>query len=322
MKLPFSFGLTFALRLLLPGSLLALAIYPLLSTIILSQNISVNFAYLFTISAVALGWIFVLSDMHIYMFYEGRRYWPKPLRRFFINLEKKRLKRLLKDAESSDSEEEIAVQVRMFAIDKDSGDFHALYPTRLGNLLASYEQYSFRLYGLYPSSFWRIWIKIDKDMRNEFDEQQAMADSGVYLSFCFLLISVLFLLYGLISYFSFFHIDYMNNTALLFFVSAISFILSFLIYRISLFAHMKFGEVYKSLFDIHHLNIKNDEVVAKILSWTGGHVNLHNAEMSERNEAIWNYTHNYRIRSPWTKANIPAPMWPEHLEEVRKPIET
>ena len=75
MKLPFEFGIKLIFRLVFPGAILALALTPAVRAILDASGIWIKFEYLFPIEAVAFGWMIVISDMRIYMLFEGRRYW-------------------------------------------------------------------------------------------------------------------------------------------------------------------------------------------------------------------------------------------------------
>jgi flagellar biosynthesis regulator FlaF len=55
---------------------------------------------------------------------------------------------------------------------------------RLGNLITAFESYSNTRYGIDGVFYWnRIWLKLEKDVRDDIDNHQAMADSTVYASF-------------------------------------------------------------------------------------------------------------------------------------------
>jgi hypothetical protein len=96
MKLPFTFGIKFVFRIILPGFVLALGFLPIIRTIVdLTANV-IRVDYAFGITALLLGWLIVVFDMPIYMAFEGRRYWPEVLRSFFKRRENDRLAGLQK----------------------------------------------------------------------------------------------------------------------------------------------------------------------------------------------------------------------------------
>lgn len=185
MKLPFDFGIKLIFRLLIPGFFLSIGFFPILNTILALVGWTSKFEYVFVILIIFMGWLITISDMGIYMLFEGRRFWPNPLKRFFTEREEKRLagiKEKLKDT-NNQTVAEAYFDIRNFPMNAE-GDYIALYPSRLGNLLAAFEGYSLRVYGIDAIFYWgRIWLKIDKDTREEIDNSQALADSTVYTSF-------------------------------------------------------------------------------------------------------------------------------------------
>src|SRR5689334_14527323 len=94
MKFPFDLSLAFVFRMIFPGVLLAAAFVPLIHTIVQAAGYDVPLDIAFPVEAIVWGWLVVLADQPIYMLYEGRRYWPAPLREFFQAREQRRLDRL------------------------------------------------------------------------------------------------------------------------------------------------------------------------------------------------------------------------------------
>jgi hypothetical protein len=84
MKLPFDFSIKFIFRLVLPGVVLAAAFVPAVHAFLHALGIWIKFEYLFPIEVIAWGWVVVVSDTPIYMLFEGRRYWPAPLRKLLM----------------------------------------------------------------------------------------------------------------------------------------------------------------------------------------------------------------------------------------------
>jgi hypothetical protein len=108
MKLPFDFGSKLVFRLGLPGFVLGIAIAPLLFASAHAVKVDVDRLAVIALSVVFCGWIISLSDMPIYMLYEGRRFWPKLAKRWGINHETRRLQLLKKNVS-----DEIAAQDRV-----------------------------------------------------------------------------------------------------------------------------------------------------------------------------------------------------------------
>src|ERR1700745_1633879 len=104
MKLPFDFGLKLIFRLLVPGFILSLGFLPLLNFILSLYHWTDKFDYIFVLLLIFLGWLIVISDMWVYMIFEGRRGWPAFLRRNFIRREKLRLSKLEGNALALESE--------------------------------------------------------------------------------------------------------------------------------------------------------------------------------------------------------------------------
>jgi hypothetical protein len=169
---------------------------------------------------------------------------------------------------------------------EDSGQYYATYPTRLGNLLWAFEGYSKRVYGVDSNFFWwRIWLKLDKDAREEIDNRQALADSCIYTSFAFystglvwFIYAILFTLESIISYSA--RLEAILLTArvpiaetfpalwIIWILAATFLSAGFGIYRLSLRLHAQFGEVYKSLFDVYEYKVNVKPIIKEIAGLT------------------------------------------------------
>lgn len=269
MKLPFSFSLKFAFRLLLPGFIVSIALLPILNWVVNKTMYSLSFEIQISLLTILLGWLFVLSDMQIYMLYEGRRYWPGPLKDFFLRSEERRLEEL-RDLinESSKPDDEIyleaSVEIRKFPF-KESVEYYARYPTRIGNLIASFENYPIEAYGMSSIFYWpRIWLSLDDELRTEIDNQQAVADSGIYVSFAMYINAVISFIYGIFPSFFFHAINIYVERNTFFNISFFLILVGYVIYRISLFAQNSFGDVFKSVFDQYRQNVDVDGILKQI----------------------------------------------------------
>lgn len=331
MKLPFDFAIKFVFRLLIPGFFLGIGFLPLLNTVIDIYNWNDKSAYLFVFLVITLGWLTVISDMPIYMLFEGRRYWPDAIRNRFLRLEIKRLRRTLRRLEISESEEvrskeetllsklearlrtrsfphlknrlrlirlkrrvqknlltdtqkglEAAFDIRNFPMSHE-GDYFIRYPSRLGNLLEAFEGYSLRVYGI-DSIFWwwRLWLKIDKDTREEIDNSQALADSTVYTSFALYFSGLIWLTYAVLTTLQLFIINYfpslkpllpvarvtMNQhlpgRVITWLLALVFLVTGFIVYRLSIRLHAQFGELFKSFFDVYEYKIKTSKMIKEI----------------------------------------------------------
>ncbi|OLE53813.1 MAG: hypothetical protein AUG51_11020 [Acidobacteria bacterium 13_1_20CM_3_53_8] len=332
MKLPFEFGIKLIFRLVIPGFFLSLGFIPLLRTILDLTGWGDKFEYIFAILVIFMGWLIIISDMLIYMWFEGRRFWPGWLRRAFIRLEERRLKgikenmradktpeceqqkrqierikekianlrpdkqpsvALLKSkkrleaslAAAGNMADEAYFDIRNFPIEDD--DYVVKFPTQLGNLMNAYEDHSWRVYGMDSVFYWyRIWLKVDKDLREELDDRQALVDSTVYTSFALYFTAFVWLISALFTYLHLFiknylpsvesylpaarvtiyqHLPRLSNLWLLF---ALFLILGYAVYRLSIRLSAQYGEHFKSLFDVYWKEINVDDTVDKVVAAT------------------------------------------------------
>jgi hypothetical protein len=114
-------------------------------------GIWINLQYALPVEAIAWGFAIVMSDMPIYMLFEGRRYWPGPLYGFFRAREDKRRLALIAIMDNEGPATRRGVEHSNFPID-DDGESYVEHPTRLGNLIESYEVYPEVNTGLTPCS--------------------------------------------------------------------------------------------------------------------------------------------------------------------------
>ena len=300
MKLPFSLSLKFVFRLLLPGFILSLGILPILQTILEELKLTTSYEFVFSLSVVILGWIFVIFDMPIYMLFEGRRYWPKPLWNYFKALEEKRLKKIkiiLKDSRNSDVNNylEASIEIRRFPME-DDGNYYVKFPTRIGNLIAAYEMYPERSYGMDSVCYWyRIWLTLEEQIREEIDNQQALADSTIYVITALNICSLLCIIYAILQIINIQLIKNLPNQYLLIGFAILIFIGSYILYRFSLHIHSTFGEMFKSVFDNYRGNFSIEDIIQEISEVTKD-TTLVNLPKKEQYKIVWRYLHNYRIK--------------------------
>lgn len=300
MKLPFSFSLKFAFRLLLPGFIVTLGVFPIIHTILKQLDLTINSEFAFFLSVIIFGWMFVIFDMPIYMAFEGRRYWFNFLRKLFISFEESRLKNLEKQYQKFQNLDrtkylEISVKLRCFPID-ENGNFCAKFPTKIGNLIASYESYPKERYGIDSVFYWyRIWLKLDQDLREEIDNQQALADSTLYTVSALHICGILCLIYALLKVINIQFITVLPNARLLLMLAILAFLASYIIYTVSLHIHATFGEIYKSVFDNYKDKFPIKDVIEEISKITG-ETTINQLSKAEQYKIAWRYLHNYRIR--------------------------
>ncbi|MCP4698372.1 MAG: hypothetical protein GY862_16190 [Gammaproteobacteria bacterium] len=310
MKLPFAFNLKLVFRLLLPGFVVALGLYPLLHSLLGVLNIDLAAESLLFIAALLCGWLFVVLDMQIYMAFEGRRYWFPLFRRLSVWLELRRLKSLLRDLENPRHAREASVELRRFPMNA-AGEFYVPCPTRIGNLITAYEDYPQRVYGMDGVFYWyRLWLLLDNDLREELDNQQALADSTLYTAVALKICGLAMLGYGLAVYLD---LDWQRSSlpdapVLLFFAGA-AFLASYLLYRLSLHLHAAYGESFKALFDVHRdkLDPQVDAAVAGVAEREKDY-GLNSRPQAEKYQIAWRYLHNNRFKETDGTVRIVKPV--------------
>ena len=197
--MPFDLGTRFVLRLIIPSVILACILFPLAERLRGLAYPKLGDELLFVATGLAAGFALLLLDMPIYLLLEGRRYWPPGLRRWGVAREARRLARLVA-ASAAAADPAVAIeldlQAAQYPLQRATGLPYAAYPTRLGNLLASFETYPTVKYGLDGVFFWsRLWVAIDKDLREELDSAQAVVDGAIYACAAFAFAAVVALAY-------------------------------------------------------------------------------------------------------------------------------
>jgi len=180
----------------------------------------------------------------------------------------------------------------------------------LGNLIYSYEEYPKRVYGLDAPFFWsRIWVKLDKDLREELDEAQSIADSTLYICVALYLSSGLAFFYWFMSYIN---LPFETLTGPPIVLAAFGFgifVFAQILYQVSFHAHARYGELFKAVFDMYSndLSFPQAEKELELL--------LINRSKKEQNQIIWRYLNNYRIKDPITGRILTPQKW-----EVRSKV--
>lgn len=304
MKLPFTFGIQLVYRLLLPGYIVALSAYPLLVKFEDVFVVGLSPALAVSLIALFFGWLFVIFDMHIYMFLEGRRYWPKWLFKLCLSrqqnrvdklyVELERAKRDQRDSAKSDIEKrlarrtelEVSVKLRWYPVD-ENGRFFASMPTSFGNALDAYESYPKDVYGMQAMFYWpRLWLLIGETERTEIDGQQAIVDGATYATVALWIATPLMAASGFIG-------DWKN-----YLVASSLFVAGCIVYRGSLYAHSQFGQLYKAVFDVYRSKLPDEEWVKVIVDDLDhlhdvGPIDLASSRCRYMN--IYRWLHNRRI---------------------------
>ncbi|HEV2912190.1 MAG TPA: hypothetical protein VGX92_02640 [Pyrinomonadaceae bacterium] len=326
MKLPFDLGLKLFFRLLIPGFFVALGLLPIINMVLKWLDRADKLEYGFIITIILAGWIIIVSDMWVYMILEGRKFWPDFLWSYFVSLEEARLKRIRdrielfddnkpQDLRSDKQNLEDYFELRRFPM-SDSGEYKIEMPSRLGNLIYAYEGYSKRIYGMSSILYWnRILLEVDKDLREELDSKQAVADSTVYTSFALYVAGIFWLSYALLlilhllvinqfpwvyNYVPAFKVTIIENlpSLTITLISSLSFILAgFILYRISLPLHAQYGELFKATFDFYQEKINISQVIREVVNATGNKA-FFNLNRKAKLNVAWRFQQYYRVRCP------------------------
>jgi hypothetical protein len=193
----------------------------------------------------------------------------------------------------------------------DDGYPYVAFPTRLGNLIEAYEKYPEIKYGLDSVFYWlRLWVIIDKDLREEVDNAQSVVDSTIYISFSFYLSGVIMFVYAgieaarqvhwggswlsYLSYLGNIQLPYVPVSSVLVCMGVSCLIAGFVIYRLSLTAHATFGELFKSVFDMHRSKLDFKDVVT-IVSEISKDRSILRKPTTEKNRIAWLYLRWHRI---------------------------
>jgi len=317
MKLPINFGNKLFFRVVLPGAILTAALARASQAVLWAYGLKISMFYAFPLETLLFGWLFLFLDSPIYMLLEGRRFWPTRLVNFGRRLERARLLSLHRTMRRYDSGRrtvtldakqrveadriylEAAVKISGFPLDRTTSMPRVYWPTRLGNLIAAYEQYPRLKYGLDAVFYWpRLWVTIDKDLREEIDNQQALADGLVYVLVALILSAVISIIYSVIDFryeenILAYQLSYKLDLASAIFCIIIGFIL----YRASLYSHAQFGELFKSIFDQHRDLLKLDEVIELVGNITADPKLIARIFLI-RNIAAWRFLRWHLVRFP------------------------
>jgi hypothetical protein len=320
MKLPFDFGIKLVFRLGLPGLIVALAFAPLVYAFGHSIKAELDRIEVIAVGAVFWGWAISLADMPIYMLYEGRRWWPPRVRSWFLKREQNRLAKIYssaKDATLAKNDRrlylEYGVKLLDFPLNK-GGEPEVRFPTRLGNLITAYETYSNLKYGIDSIFYWpRLWAVLDKDLREEIDTQQAVADSGIYTSFALSLAALILIGYAIGNGVFRSRLGNVPPWWELLLLALGCFSAARGIYLLSLFAQAQFGELFKALFDQHRKKLVLDDVVEKVGSLSGDGDATKRPE-AEKYQMVTRYLRWHLIRPPSEDRNYSPEDWKAELK--------
>jgi hypothetical protein len=268
-----------------------------------------------------------MSDMSIYMVLEGRRYWPRFLYNFLRDREEQRRLALAaimeKDGPNTRRGLEAGVEHSKFPFNKN-GESYVEHPTRLGNLIESFEVYPEVKFGLDSVFYWyRLWLVLDKDTREELDNAQAMVDCAVYVVFVLGLCGLIFLVNALmgvaaavaqwlnqpwLQWLATLRLPYVPSWPALILISLLCFLCAFALYRFSLPAHAQYGELFKGLFDQYRSKLNVDDVVDQVANIRQSpYVSL---DQADKYRIAWLFLRWHRIRDERDGRSYKVGDWP------------
>ena len=188
-----AFGYPFFVRAALPGIVLLTVLWPILGPVLFpilagQGTTPIEFGAAFLLVSIFFGWLMSLLDYPIYMVFEGRLLWPRWLSRRLESRFQPRIDALLGEAEKSRKTNsritgENYWRLRGFPL-VERGRFEARAPTRLGNLLQSFELYPLSRYGMDSVFYWpRLKSVLKPEVREDLNTSAAEASALVYLAF-------------------------------------------------------------------------------------------------------------------------------------------
>jgi hypothetical protein len=337
MKLPFDLGVKLFFRLLLPGFFLTLGFWPCILVVLHQFQLDGQQEAALVLAVVLLGWVVITADMPVYMLLEGRKFWPTRIWRRLLEGEQERLRRINEridrffavdgtaDPRTRRDYLEASVEFRAFPIGAD-GVRYAEFPTRLGNTIAAFESYPESRYGLDAIFYWpRIWVNLDKDLREELDNQQAIADSAVYSSFALGTAGTIWLAYAVITllapptvallerfgWFGYPAYDailrYLPSPLQSLIVSGLAFAAAALMYRLAIFANEQFGTVFMAVVDSKVRKVKSDYVDVEGLATRIAELTKMSPAEDDKLEIVRRYLQYYTVKLPSRRRAVPFP---------------
>jgi hypothetical protein len=258
------FDISFFYRVALPGAVIGALLLPLLRFFGLTASGDLQLLENLGIAAV-VGLLLAAMNEPIYRFYEGRILWP----RWLSNWSRRRLHTRVKQqydkavlafqGKQSQLYAELTTSLREEFPLTAEGAPVARAPTRMGNILYAYEDYPMRRYRMSFAFYWyRLWLAVDKDTREELDKSSAPIDALMYLAAGALMAGVLYIVVALALFavIAFTGRGSAEIPAGFIMIGLAALVGSYLPYRLSLSGHVRNGELFKSLFDVDRVKLK------------------------------------------------------------------
>jgi hypothetical protein len=209
--IPTKLSTDWIIKILIPGfAVFAVIFHPIISPLLPEFWDDLGFSdrlVVLLLVGFAIGSIFMLCDSYIYSFFEGSGFWPGFLWKWKYNRMSRYFEELDREVGSSimKIEEEVeemsrtefenlsleisrlSAKIRDFPPDYEKKNFTRRYPvrpTRFGNVLYEYQNYSLNRYGIHMVVFWNHLAQLLPDRtKQEHKLEGAIADMCVYLSF-------------------------------------------------------------------------------------------------------------------------------------------
>jgi len=269
MSIPVGLNFNFFIQNVFPGLFFSFLTYPIYSTLFdfIKTDMKINYLYWMLGIGFFFSILLYFSGDCIYQIVLGRSFWPHKFKEWrrkrwqnFINKLEEKIKEQEKKGSHQSHIDELEYKLRAFPLD-DKNRYHSLSPTKLGNIIYGYEGYSLIRYGM-DSTFYgfRIWLKLDRNSKNEAERYMSLADSGVYTFFVFFVVSIIYALF-IISSIVIVGFDLSKfQTAILpkgppfawaLTIFIVTFIMGVIIYKLAINLHRSYGEFFKAMFDLN-----------------------------------------------------------------------
>jgi hypothetical protein len=250
------------MRLGLPGLIATLMLYPLARPF---PDLTGDFTghigdvLLLVVSVVVLGLLCAALSNEFYKIYEGRYGWPKRVREWAVQRQNRRVAKMFKrqaELESSDPENrELWFQLRDYPTTGEKNARYAERPTHLGNVLYTYEHYPLKRYGMDAAFYWtRIWMVMDKDVKEEIDREWSKADGFLAMSAISFLGGSLWVILGLLAWFDVSYTRTPTGSAMPV-IGLLAIGLGYVFYRATIPFCRHNGERFKAIFDVYRSKI-------------------------------------------------------------------
>lgn len=315
-EIPTKMGPDFLIKTMVPGLLVffvfsKLIFYPLTDEFWVDLSFG-DMLLMYILMGFLVGLFFMLCDLYIYQILEGIRFWPRPLWRWKYNRQQKRFQALDEELEdlimreeesaklSTTELQELSLKIsklsdraREYPSDYDKKNFtrrYPEYPTRFGNVLCEYEDYSLNRYGIHMMVFWNHLSQLlPKETKEELKLKGAIADLCVYLCFAsllYIIIGPVALLLQSESWVTIWGYLIPVKSLLHFFLSILIFRL---FYELSITQHKDYGRFVKSIFDLYRGKLAGE------LGVEIKRTHFASKEELEEERALWRKYQNYYL---------------------------